>query len=1847
MKKDVTKIYKGLHTDNSLQNQPQGTHRFGLNGVLESEDGDFGLVSNEESNDMCAELPEDYIPIGKEYMNNGKSVIFLVKSDETLSEIGIVDDECNYETHVNADLGFKVTNQIDVTYRLRRGCERTIYFTDDLNKPRVYNFDKPEDFKNKYKEWDIDKFNLFKIYDKIPNFKRVEINENGELPAGSYNFSIQYLDEDLNPTEWITTTDIIVIYNDNFTSKPFSEIRGSTNLKNDYQDFGLTNKAIRIFFSNLSEDFPFYRIAIIKANNGSGRINEITYSQEISTKINSYTYTGENDINKGTENEIQQFNNIIETAEHIEQIENRLVLSNVKGKQLNYCNLQKYASKIKADLVTKKIVLNNINFKNNPKRSQVNLEKTGYMPGEIYSFGIVYVFEDNSLSPVYHIPGRNKSFPSNMSKYNELTDTYYTDNSNCSDEDYWGVDCQGDALLNQKIRHHRFPFRSQVKKTLFAKDGSFSHLDLDMNGVFLNISGNLSSLYKDYYLFLYIDYDLNGIAQPLKKIRPIYIKNYDSEQGINNIFLFSEYGTISNVVVYDIDPDYYDPYDYDPDRGKRAVISADLHYETSIKKTDSSGVIFDDSYYSSEIFGISFSGIDLPSLKDTNGQKVIGYYIVRNERTEEQKTILDTCVLCPLITEEKDSKFVSHGHILPNTDNKKQDVFALIHPEHKFNNKEYKNVTELIHDGEYVINSKSVKSSIIQDVQPGTSYDKSRHKKRERDSDGFSLHVLNRNTNIDYEINNNLSIKKDEINEIFYLNALFNKTITDTDKKRKDIYNLSSDNKIGIVQLNKKLDIGNKLPYYIMKRELSNPYGNFRLLPFYKEHNNFIYFEKVEDNKIDIFNGDTYISSMKYMSSMFYDVKVRKRKEKHSFLNFIFGIVSTVFGGILAITGIGLSQGIALIGFGLTQVATGLKKEQALKVYKDLYKQGLKNTVNDKDTFEVFDPNPEDDTIQWFFDLLTNLWFESTVNMNWRMGSTIALTDFLNSPSGYNQQQSLQYCVDKVTIPDAKANDDRSYQGFAKSEIYQINPDYKRKNKEKTFFHLGLEYDCCSKCIEDFPNRIHWSEQSFQEELTDNYRTFLPNNYKDIEGSKGEITNIFRIQNNLYIHTEEALWHLPQNLQERVTNEIISFIGTGNFFNIPPRLIVDDDNGNSAGTKYKQGTLKTPNGIFFISEKERVIYKFNGNGLKPISSNGMFSWFKNNIELRLNKEHYLLNKKPYPYIDNPSNIHGIGFISTYDSRKERILFTKKDFIFHHADLSTKDYEICSKDGKITVFKDFNKIINNKKSDGWTYIGIEDCKMKFKKVIQELKKVEKSYVVYNDTDVHVFYDISGSFGSMADNCLMNIKTTVHKWKKNFKNVNPNWKGSLYEYPDRTERWVNYANVIKDNTYNGKTSNKNIIVISFCNESDDVYHDNKFTDTIKDPTMTFISDYNNFINNIYPSYKSFYGIHYPIFFPDAEPRCMGLGGIPQGGVPEGDNTNFILHSIAALQGTVMTDSDIRSVLPNKNKGFKQSDWDTLITALKKSNPYPSDGLKNYNWVGQWDRYIKENDVVINEEEFSNDINSLLNNVVSTKFEYTSFPVIQYDYVEGKVIDNIEKINNSWTMSYSIKTNSWQHWHSYLPSFYIHTPNHFHSWIQENKYLWKHNKKGNYQTFYNIKYPFIIEYVSVNNPLVTKIWDYIKFITEAKRYNEDVEEFIDERYITFDKAMFYNSTQSSGILNLLVKSHSLTDEDYLLQQVKNLKGDSIIISKNEKDWKINTLRDYRIDYSQPLFNHKLKDLQNDYYIDKVVNTDSIYYEKDWKELESFRDKYLVIRLIFNRFDDVKLLFNYSIENETPSTR
>lgn len=1897
MKKNVTRPYRGLHTDNSAQDQPKDTYRFALNAINETEIGDLFYNSNEESNEECAELPNGYIPLGKVYIGNGETLIFSVSSDESSSELGIRDSECNYTTHVNTDLGFKVNHQIDSTYRLRRGCERTIYWVDgNNNKPRYYNIDKPENFKTDG-NWNANKFELNRSYSSIPIFDEVEVlNSGGQLEPGSYNIAIQYLDENLNPTEWITSSEIIKVYNDD-TNEDFLDISGSINQEDDYRDFPTTDKAIKVVFTDLDKTFLFYRLAFIEATNGSGLVSNIKYTENIPTSKNFYIYTGANFKTKGSSEEILAVNNIIDSADSIEQLENRLLLANVQGKQVNFCKLQQYASKIKADVITKKIITNIIS-EGNTKSATSQFEGIGYMPGEIYSFGIVYIFKDGFLSPVYHIPGKSPKIDNDtvfnaglntypMSNDNQSLNNIYTDNSACQNEQYWGVDSEGDPLTNQLVRHHRFPLRSKLNLPLVSVESTnnsetnFFQVKLTGTGT-INTpctqeqvdSGDCPSLQEAPSFQVQVEFTVDGVTDYLTiEIKPIDYFNSTNSYVLELTELSNFYAS-ENIVITKIEESQDDGSVLDVTDGSVSPHGMSYTAEKASSLFQSEGKV-----YSTEVFGIKFSGVELPPLSVTNGEEVVGYYIVRNERTEIEKTILDSAVLTPSII---NNKYVSHGLLGAefNDDSKiSKNIFGLIHPEHKFYDKKYSEYTEIIQEGSFNITDRKKSVCRYLDVQDGTTYDPDNHKSE--DNDGWSLKTITRDNITNFEKKyDSFSIPETDIEDTFYLNALQSREEDD-----KTIYNVTGDNRIGIVQLKNDLtnSIRNTFPYVYLKRNIADSYSTFRTLPYIKASVNPEY-----NDVTSVFNGDSYVSPMRYVNTVFWDNRIAKRAVKRSIWQIIAGVALVVVGAFLSVISLGLSAvpstiliatGVSIVGGGVLFAASGIKKEAWAKAYYEEYEKGLRETaldnwVNDEYKYARYGKHdtPQDDEIQWISDCVTDLWFESQVNTSLRYKMSSDTPTFLDAPgkieSGRSEPEQTgkdnvklssskdvyyvkdvslypftkldRHVMNKLSAFNAERKDNRSYTGHCLGEWYKINPDYNRLNIQKLFFHLALEYDCCSDCQEDFPHRVHYSEQSFQEELTDNFRVFLPNNYRDIEGETGKITDLFRIKNNLYIHTEETLWHLPQNYQERITNDIVSFIGSGEYFNIPPRKILDE-NQSSGGSKHKWATLKTKHGVFFVSEKERKIFQFNGNDLKPISDIGNSSWFKENQGIQLLQDYYIANGGYYPYDNNPSNSVGVGFISTYDTKKERVIFTKKDSILSPKITNNTDFEICVKNNQVIIFENYQQTITDYINNGWVYRGVENCKMKFEKTVLQsvIEERESTVRVANNADIIVQLDMSASFNATTRS---QIQAAVISWKNNFASTNSDWEGNLYFSRHSSGRSELYLQVLEwiqdgirifdtsDNPVSASVISDNIIVVSFVNETDS-YHITPMDNPIPPPsTSAFDRDYNDFINrynNIVSKGGSFRGLIYPIVYPRS--------------ISWGNQTNaFLQHAMAAVKGVPYTESELNSITPNP---FSYN-WSFLTTSLQGDNPYPDVGLDQYGWQGRWDRGWGGSGDIITPAQFQEDMNDFLEGsqnkgVVKTEIKV---PVVQVEYVEGSAVTEFTKANNSWTMSYSLKGNHWVSWHSYMPNFYYYIPEKFYSWQHGNNNFWKHNKIGHYQTYYNNRHPYIVEYVSLSEPIKTKIWDDIMLHTEAKKYVPEMKQYVDERNKTFNKAIMYNTRQCTGELNLKVKNTNSDSDNYMLQQVVNLIPGTIIIDRNERNWTLNDIRDIRIDYDQPMFNSNIASVQSNYYIDKVLNNSSLNTNKDWTQLESLRDKYLIIRLIFDNFSDIKLLMNYSIESE-----
>ena len=340
----------------------------------------------------------------------------------------------------------------------------------------------------------------------------------------------------------------------------------------------------------------------------------------------------------------------------------------------------------------------------------------------------------------------------------------------------------------------------------------------------------------------------------------------------------------------------------------------------------------------------------------------------------------------------------------------------------------------------------------------------------------------------------------------------------------------------------------------------------------------------------------------------------------------------------------------------------------------------------------------------------------------------------------------------------------------------------------------------------------------------------------------------------------------------------------------------------------------------------------------------------------------------------------------------------------------------------------------------------------------------------------------------------------------------------------------------NPVSANTLSKNIVAVSFVNEnliggygSNICYHP-ELANPMGMYASDFIDDYTDF-KNLYNQHKAsggtFHALNYPINY------STEISKMTQG---------FVQHVLAVLKGVSYTQAEVDALIPNP---FMSVDaWNTLKASLVGNNIYPDDGLENYGWKGITNRGWNGSGDVITAEQFQVDMNQFLQGITTTTIVMTKVEYLdtEYSYIEGETIEQPIKLNNSWTISYSLKNKNWVSWHSYLPNFYIDIPEKFYSWKHGSNKLWRHNKLGHFQTYYGIYKPHIIEYTSSSNPVTTRIWNHIMLQTEAKTYNYDLKQYHDERYITFNKAVLYNSRQCSGEMDLVVKDEELGGVDYI---------------------------------------------------------------------------------------------------------
>ena len=306
---------------------------------------------------------------------------------------------------------FDKNHPIDILIQKSYDDTVNLILNDGKNKPRLINsrfsvttegsyeiIDRlGSNDTNIYNEEDLDsQTSLYKTYTGFPYIKLNQVETNGNLKVGLYSIYIKYSDADFNETNIAAESGLIPCASGEglFVDGHHSDYNSRKSIKITIHDVDTSYDYISIYYARYSSDqyqltsTKIYKILDLVPINNQSKVSVIISGNENTEEI--------------TPTELNTDFDIVNSAKTQSISNNMLFMGNVQKFSIDYENL--------ADISLRmfpRIILDKDNKTNEYYNPQNVCDNVGYWNQEIYRFGIVYIFNNNTLSPVFNILGVN------------------------------------------------------------------------------------------------------------------------------------------------------------------------------------------------------------------------------------------------------------------------------------------------------------------------------------------------------------------------------------------------------------------------------------------------------------------------------------------------------------------------------------------------------------------------------------------------------------------------------------------------------------------------------------------------------------------------------------------------------------------------------------------------------------------------------------------------------------------------------------------------------------------------------------------------------------------------------------------------------------------------------------------------------------------------------------------------------------------------------------------------------------------------------------------------------------------------------------------------------------------------------------------------------------------------------------------------------------------------------------------------------------------------------------------------------------------------------------------------
>ena len=232
-----------------------------------------------------------------------------------------------------------------------------------------------------------------------------------------------------------------------------------------------------------------------------------------------------------------------------------------------------------------------------------------------------------------------------------------------------------------------------------------------------------------------------------------------------------------------------------------------------------------------------------------------------------------------------------------------------------------------------------------------------------------------------------------------------------------------------------------------------------------------------------------------------------------------------------------------------------------------------------------------------------------------------------------------------------------SYVSIIQDNTYYYNPTFSKQNTENSFSHLPIDWTE-QLCYTYFPFRAIYSErqQSFTDNRINSWLIYRPISFFDFPQNYGDLISLDGIQNRAVLARFENKSLLYNTLLTiETSNPQAAYMGNDSLFRSAPPIDFAETDLGYVGCQNKM-LLKIPQGQVTVDAKRGQIFLIAGNQATDLSGfgSGLNRFFTDHLAFEI------LRYFPDIYTDNHFN--GIGLHGVYDSKFDRIIISKLDYI---------------------------------------------------------------------------------------------------------------------------------------------------------------------------------------------------------------------------------------------------------------------------------------------------------------------------------------------------------------------------------------------------------------------------------------------------------------------------------------------------------------------------------------------------------------------------------------------------------